>query len=387
VTTATIRGGIGSIAKVLVTYVNADATADTMASEMLGGSLVSYRINRYFGGLDQSIESRTENPSWRGRAQVDLDLGSHFGLLVGYEKRHRELEGWALVSDLYLDTFNFSGLETGDLSTVSEIQNGYERDDEIVTARLNAYDVGPFHMWVEGVHTSRDLWVSQDMSQIVVPGNQEGQFERNISSLNAGASVLIGATRVSLDVGRDSATNTIMRTDFTDRNRLRARADLPLAAWLRVLVTAEHIGSDNISSGEGYQADTLHRAIDLDLTPVENLSFRIAYDNYETTTKIPVRQPADYTTFSSEHMEDGTLVEGGLTWRASGFDVDLGLSAFENRGSFDLDMTRAYGRVGFSIAGPWSAAVELESLDYQDGFMQAADYDAQRYAVFVRWRK
>lgn len=386
VTTATVRGRLGSMARLLVTYVNADASGDTTASEMLGGSLVSYQVGRYLGGLDQSIESRTENPSWRGKAQVDLDLTRHLGLLVGYEKRHRELEGWALISDLYLDTLNFGGYETGDLLALTDVQNGYERDDEMVSARLSASGIGPFSLWVEGGELRRDLWLSEDVSQIVVPGNQQGAFDRDVSMFSAGASVYLGGARVSLDVGRDSATNIVVRTDFNDRNRLRARADLPIVDWLRVLVTAELINSDNTSSGTGFEAETLHRAIDLDLTPVENLSFRLAYDNYETTTEVPVRQPADYSSFMSDHAEDGTFMEGGLTWRVGSFDVDLGHSCFENRGSFDLDLARTYGRVAYDFGGPWSAAVELESLDYDDGLLQAADYEAERYGVFLRWR-
>jgi hypothetical protein len=76
VTTFNIRGPISEWARLIASYARADYESETFSSQVLSGSLVSFELRRLFGGLDQSIESRTENPSWRGELRLEFDLGS-----------------------------------------------------------------------------------------------------------------------------------------------------------------------------------------------------------------------------------------------------------------------------------------------------------------------
>ena len=46
-------------------------------------------------------------------------------------------------------------------------------------------------------------------------------FERDIASLGAGAAVLFGKTRISLDVMSDDSDEIVVRTDYTSRLRMR----------------------------------------------------------------------------------------------------------------------------------------------------------------------
>jgi hypothetical protein len=385
VTTFNIRGPIFEWARLIASYARADYESDTSSSEMLSGSLVSFELRRLFGGLDQSIESRTENPSWRGELRLEFDLGSRTDLRVGYERRHRELEGWAMVSNLYLDTLNFSGFDPRDVEQLIDLDNGYEREEEIVTARLNFRELGPFVLWAEGNWTDQDLTLSPDASLLVGPG-QGGSFERDITSLGAGAAVLVAKTRISLDVMTDDADEIVVRTDYTSRLRMRARVDSQLTRFFRVLGTAEIINTDNISSGVGYDAETEHYALDLDVTPTENLTFRLAWDNYSTDSKIAIRRPEDLSVGQSLHQEDGELLEASLLWRPSRFDLALGYSTFENDGSFPFELDRAYARVGFDFTKAFGAAIEYEAREYSEQSFSLADYDADRVAVFIRWR-
>lgn len=387
VTTANLQGRLGERMGLELSFVRADVEGDTSSSEMLTGSLVSFRIGRFFQGLDQSISSQTENPYWRGEVRFNYDFSQSVRLDVGYETRHRELEGWAMISSLYLDTLNFAGLDPKDIEDLVEAQNGYERDDEILSGRLNIREVGPLVVWVEAALKKTELDVSQDVSEIVVPGGQEGQWERTVDIFGAGGALVLGNARISLDIVSESADDVIVRYDFDDRVTMRGRVDWSLARWLRIVTTGELIQLSNGASDVGYDAETEHFAIDLNFEPTDGLTFRLAYDDYDTETRMPILVPQTLSPSTSIYSENGRLLEGGLQWQISLFNLDLGYSTFENTGTFDFDMDRAFARVGVDFSDHWAAAVEYESNEYSEKVLTLAEYDATRYGVYLRWHR
>ncbi len=80
-------------------------------------------------------------------------------------------------------------------------------------------------------------------------------------------------------------------------------------------------------------------------------------------------------------------MEGGLQWQISLFNLDLGYSTFENTGTFEFDMDRAFARVGVDFSDHWAAAVEYESNEYSEKVLTLAEYDATRYGVYLRWHR
>ncbi|PWB74637.1 MAG: hypothetical protein C3F15_07560 [Holophagae bacterium] len=387
VTTATVRGRFSEAIRLTASYVRADYDGETGASELLSGSLVSFRLGRFFSGLDQSISSRTESPSWRGEARLEFDLSPEVRLDLGYEARDRELEGWALISSLYLDTLNFSGADPQDISQLVETHNGYEREDEVASARLNLRGIGPFIFWLEGAMRSSDLDLSEDVAEIVIPSGQQGEFNRDVDVYGAGAAILIGGARVSVDLVSESADDIVVRTDFEERTRMRGRLDWAFTKWLRLLATGERISSSNGDLGVGYDADTDHVAFDLELTPVETMTLRVAYDDYDTDTSVPIRVPQDFSIATSEHHENGQLMEAGFRWQFEPFDIDLGYSDFENTGSFGFDLTRNFARFGIDFTKAVGAALEWEYNKYTEDVLQLANFTANRFGVFLRWHR
>jgi len=387
VTTANVQGKIGDTVDVALSYIRADLEGEASSSEMLSGSLVSYRINRFFQGLDQTVSSRTDNPYWRAEGRFKVHLGESVRLDLGLEENHRSLEGWSLISTLYLDTLNFGGHDPQDIQDLVNAQNGYERDDQIVTGRLNVNNLGPLVLWAEAGYRKTDLSLSQDVSQIVTPGGQQGNYNRTTTLLGAGAAIVFSKSRISVDISNESADDVIVRTDFDDRLRARARADFRIAKWFRVLATAEYIDASNGSSGVGYTATTDHYAIDLNFDPTENLTFRLAWDDYTTDTKMPIRIPQTLSPGESVFSENGTLLEGGLMWRISIVTLDLGYSTFENEGTFEFEMKRAFLRLGVDFTDHWAISADYENNDYSEEILDFAQYDATRYGVYLRWHR
>jgi hypothetical protein len=387
VTTAHVSGGFGERVRLDLSYARAEWDSDTSSAEAVVGSLVSFRIARFFESLDQSISSRTESPSWRGAVRVGIDVSSRIALDLGYERRHRELEGWALISNLYMDTLNFSGADPRDISELVEARNGYDRDDDLLELAVRVNDLGPFFLWAEGSVVDTTLDVSRDVAEIVVPGGQFGSFDRSTDGYELGAGVDIGNLRVLVDYRGEDADNAIVRTDFLDRSAVRGRIDWSLSSWLRVLATIESIEADNDTPGIGLDAETDHWAFDIDLRPVESLVFRLAWDTYETESTTLVRIPHDFSTAFSEHTEEGEILEGSLEWRIAAFTLGAAYSTLDNEGVLPFQLDRAFGRLGCSFNDHWGAALEYENNDYTEKGFALADFDADRFGVFIRWRQ
>jgi len=368
-------------------YVRADAEGDTSMDEMLSGSLVSFQLSRFFQGLDQTIDSRTENPYSRGEARFEFDLSQKASFKVGYQFRKRELEGWAMVSSLFMDTLNFSGFDPRDIEVLVDSQSGYEREDNIANLRVDFRNLGVFSLWGEYAANNQSLDVSQDVAQVVLPGGQEGDFDRRIETFEVGGMLDFGNLKFLVDFGGQEADEIIMRTDFNDRTRIRGRADWSIARWLRILATAESIETDNRSSDVGYEAETEHYGLDLDLTPTENFSFGVAWDSYDTDTEIPYRFPQTWQTGLSLYTEEGELLTADLRWLVSILTFDAAYSTFENVGSFPFQMDRAFARLAVDIGEHFSVAGEYENWDYSEDLFPIADYDADRWGLFLRWRQ
>ena len=387
VTTFHVTGRVTETSRFVASYVRADAEGDTTMDESLNGSLVSFQLSRFFQGLDQSVQSRTENPYWRGEARFDWDISSNVGMQVGYEVRDRQLEGWSLVASLFSDTLNFAGLDPQDIETLVEAETGYEREDSIANLRFDFRNLGVFSLWAEAAVNSQDLDLSADVSQIVLSGGQEGEYERSITSFDVGGMATFGNFKIVLDVIGQDADDVIVRTDYNDRLRLRGRFDWSISRVFRVLLTAEAISADNDSSDIGYEAETERYAVDLNITPTDNFTLRLAYDSYSTDTEMPIRIPQSFEIEPSTYVEEGDLFDGSLRWKIWLLTIDAAYSTFENAGSFPFEMDRALARVAVDITKSISAAAEYENWDYSEAGFPIADYDANRWGLFLRWRR
>lgn len=384
VTTFHVAGPLSRVVSVRASYVRAEAEGDTMSNEMVSGELVSFRIGRFFEGLDQSISSTTESPSWRGDVEFGFAISHSLNLDVGYEKRHRSMDGWSLISTMYRDTMTFGGLETEDVLDLVETSNSSLREEEHIDARFNFVTNGIFRAWAGVGQTKVDLDLSQDAAEIVTPGAQDGRFERSVSSVVLGTAVDLGRGTVSVDVETENADEPVMRTDSTDRMRIRARFRFPIAEILDLAGTIESLTASNISSGVGYDVDSWRYSIDLGINPTENIAFHVVWDTTDSESSIAVRRPQDFGIEESLHVEDATVLDGILQLTFERFGIDVGYSTFENDGTFEIELERAFARVDFDISDQISAILEYETYEYEEEFFTLADFDSERIGLFFR---
>jgi hypothetical protein len=387
VTTAHLSGTIGERTRLDLSYVRADAEAETFSDELGAGSLASFRIARFYEGFEESIESRTESPTWRGALRATVELATNLELDVAYERRHRELEGWALISNLYLETINFSGADPRDLSQLVEVENAYERDEDLINLKLSAARLGPFNAWAGWSMSDTTTEVVEDAAQIIAAGGQSGVFDRKIDAFQLGAGVDIGQLRLVVDFESSDADRAVLRSDYLDRSRLRGRVDWRPFEWLRMLATVEQIAAENNQPGIELDADTDHWALDLELQPNDSLTFHLAWDQYETESETVYRRPYDFIVEPSLHLEESELLEGSVDWQVAKVSLIAGYSTLDNDGSLPFQLDRVFGRVTFDLNDTWGAAVELESNEYSEELFSEVGFDAKRYAVFLRWKR
>jgi hypothetical protein len=388
VTNAAVAARLGSRVRLVGTYVRASASADLAQREDLAGSLVSFGISRIFGGLTETIDSRAENTSWRGSGRVEANLADGIDVSAGWSKNHQELDGFALVSDLYLQTVTFGGQDPRDLLQTIEANTSVERTDEIFDARIDARAFGGFSVFAGGSQDKQHVRVDAGPEEIVVPGAQGGSFDRRINGFDLGAKFTANGLTLGADWRRDRADDPIVRTDFLDRDRYRLRAAWALREVFRLSATAEQIDASNDRTGIGYDARIREFGGQAEGSPAKFLRLRVSGEKFESNSKILIRHPEDFSIDRSIHEEDGRSFEGGLTLLFAPVSIDGALGRFENDGSFPFTINRAAVRAAVDVTKSVSIIGEWNRDKYEEKGTLAgslANYDANRVGIYIRW--
>ncbi len=388
VTNAAVAARLGERLKLIGSYVRAAASADIAEKEDLAGSLVSFGISRIFGGLSESIDSRAENVSWRGSGRVEANIADGIDLSAGWSKNHQELDGLALISDLYLQTVTFAGQDPRDLLQMIDAQTSVERTDEIFDARIDARAIGGLSVFAGGSRDKQRVTVVEGPEEIVVPGSQDGTFDRRIDGLDLGAKFTAGGLTLGADWRRDRADDPVVRTDFLDRDRYRLRAAWALRDVFRISTTAEQTDASNDRTGIGYDGRNREYGGEAEGAPAKFLRLRVSAEKYESDSTILFRQPEDFSIAQSIHREDGRSFEGGVTLIFAPVSVDGAFGRFDNDGTFPFTIDRAAVRASVDVSKSVSLIGEWNRDKYQEKGTLAgplANYDANRVGLYVRW--
>src|SRR6266545_4114229 len=156
-TSALITGRLGSRVKLIGSYQRASAEADTNESESLAGNLVSFEISRFFAGLTETASTKSKATFWRGSGRAEFSISDGIDLSAGFARRHRYLDGFALVSDLFLNTVTFAGADPKNLLVLLQAQNAMDRTDNVFDVALAARGLGPFSLRAGWSQTKKDV--------------------------------------------------------------------------------------------------------------------------------------------------------------------------------------------------------------------------------------
>jgi Gram-negative porin len=389
-TNAYVTGRFADRVKLIASYVRSKASGDTSEAEDLTGDLVSFQISRFFGGLSETASTQAEATDWRGSGRAEVRITDDLDFIAGYARDHHELDGFALVSSLYLDSVTLGGQDPRDLLKLLDANTSLDRTEKTYDASLSAHSLGPVGAHLGWSQTDQDVTVSPDASQIVVPGALGGDYSRRIRSWNGGVTFSQSGLTLGADYKKDSANDPILRTDFLDRDRWRLRAAYKAGQLLHVALNAEQTDASNDRTGIGYDGRIRQYGGDLSVTPVKNLEVRLAAAAYQADSKILIRMPQDFSTDNSIHTEDGKSYEAGVTWSMASFGINGAFGRFKNDGSFPFTINRAHLRVTYDVTKNAGFAAEWARDQYIEN---AADvpslgsYNANRYGIYLRWRQ
>ena len=285
----------------------------------------------------------------------------------------------------YLNTVNFSGANPGNITATLEATTAWERDEDVVEAKLIASPTSWLRFWGGAATADQEVSIVPAAAEIVVPGGQGGTFERSIDRVSAGADLDFGFLTLAADYANDDADAAVVRTDYLERERLRFRAGVKLGSWLRLLATDETIDLSNPTPGIDYDGQIDHVSADLELIPTAAVQLHGGYDSYQSDSTVMIRQPHDFQLLPSLYVEDGENVEASLAVQYGRFAFEAGGNRYSNEGDLPFDLDRTWASVDFTVKAGLGVRAQFERREYSEALLAVAAYDADRYGIFVRW--
>jgi hypothetical protein len=367
-------------------YVWQDPDADSRLTEQAAGSLVSFKIQRFFAGFSQAALSKASAPNWHGEGRLEVDLPAGFTLAAEYNQRHRELSGWSLVQDVYLAAVNFSGAQGGDVTQLLTARTAAKRDEKETLGTLTSPAFGPVSFWASFSTTDQEYTISPDAREIVVPGNQGGYFQRQVDRWSGGMAFKAGVFALNLDYRKDDADRVVVRTDVTNLERWRGRASLTLGI-LQVAFSGEKLDANNQVPSNNFDVSSKDWAAELRVNALDGLNFWGSYGKFQTDSAILLRRPETFDLEPSLYQDHGKLLEGGLSFQHGQVFGEAGYAKLENTGNRPYDFSRLYARLDVPLQEGFGLGFEAARYKYQQQDLSLANYTAKRYVFLLRYQK
>jgi hypothetical protein len=382
-----VTGQVTNRIKVVGNYVHASADGDGIERENAAGSFASFEISRFFNGLDETTTSRARNSTWRGGARGEFTLAPGVDLFAGYQTEHRDLSGSTLINTLYLQSITFGGADPRDLAVALSADSSIDRSEDTAHLGVSVRNLGPFAFRAEVRTDDISAGVDPDLSEIVVPGSQGGRFHRRIDTFDTNATYTKNKLTLGAVWRHDDADNPIFRTDYLTRDRYRARAQWATAKeFFRGGVTAEQTDQSNDRSDTAFTARLRQYTGDVELAPVEKFHLRGSYSQFRSNSNVLFRHPENFTIDDSFHQERGRAVEGGFAVFAAPVTVDVATSRFRNDGTLPFKILRYRMRLTYDFKAHAGITAEYAKDNYREAVFPIADYNANRYGLYLRWR-
>lgn len=381
-----LTGNLTSRLNVAANFTRFSAENDGSESESATGNFTSFGLGRFFSGLTESVAANAENDTWRGNLRGEFAFTDAVTFLAGYRAEHREVTGRGLIDSLFRDTITFGGIDRRDIEEILDTENLLERDEGVFSAGVVARPPGPVSFRFEFRNTSQDLTLTPALEEIVVPGNQGGDFEREIRTYDTTVMLAKGPFSATASWRSDSADRAVLRTDYRDRDRIRVRGTFHTPGNLfRIGLTGESTEQENTDNGIGYDASSRLYTADVEVAPLGALRLRAAFARLRADSTILFRRPETFAIDTSRHREDGDSIEAGFGLLFDKFNLDAGVTRFQNEGSLPFDFDRYRLRVGYDFFAHAGVIAEWARDDYEETPAYGR-YNAKRLGLFIRYR-
>jgi hypothetical protein len=374
--------------KVIANYSRTSLDGEGPESETAVGSFVGFGIGSFFDRFTETVVSNPDNELTRYGARAEIGLTRNFEIVASYRTEDRELGGTALITTIFNNAVTFGGVNRGTITDIINAESSLNRQDDVFDIGLQGRAFGPLSFRLAWVRTDQDIDYSPDLEEIVVPGGQSGRYDRSVDGLDASVNFAQSGVMFGVAYRTENADNPIFRTDFLDRDRLRLRAGYRTPNdFLRVGLTAENVNSTNNQQDIRFDGDFRQFAGNVEVAPLRMLRVRASYSLFDAETSILFRRPESLVIDTSRHLEDGRGIEGGFSLSFARFLLDADYGTFENRGSLPFDFDRYRARVAYDFAANLGLAAEWLRDEYDENAFPLANFSADRFGIFLRWRR
>ena len=380
-----ITDQFGARVRVNANYVRFATESKGAGSEDLTGSLASFDINRFFFGTTEGATSRAKNTTWRGGARAEVNIREGVDFFGGYQRDHRELDGAGVIDTIFLQTVTFTNIDPKQLESILNASTSFKRDEDVVNAAISARALGPFAVRFGVAETMQDVTLSPDLAEIVVDNNQGGAFSRRIRTYDLTTTYSKRGFSAAASLRKDDANRPIVRSDYLGRDRYRIRAAWRAPRFFRIGASAEETRQSNDVPEIGYSAKIRQYSSDLEIAPIEKLRFRASAAQYRANSNFLFRRPENFTIDDSIHIEKGNSLDGGLTFLLPRVTFDGNLGRFKNSGTLPFTMNRSRLRTTFVIKANTGLAAEWTRDKYSETDLAIANFNANRYGLFLRY--
>ncbi len=366
--------------RVIANYVHLSADSDGNESEAAYGSFASFAISRFFTGATETATSHAKNTTWRSGVRGEYTIAEGVDAFAGYQKDHRDLNGSALIDTLYLQSITFGGVDQRDFRDILASENSIEREETTTSAGVSVRNLGNLAVRAEFRQAKVEADVAPDLSEIVVPGNQEGSFERRINTLDTNAQYATHGWLLGAAWRSDSANQPIFRTDYKDRDRYRLRAQWSQFKWAKITSVYERTTMSNDTS---FESRVRNYTTDAAIMPTEGITLHASVSSFKSDSTISYRRPQTFVVTTSVHSENGHTREGGIGFALPhSIYFDANIARLHNDGTYPFKLNRYNGRMTFPLKSHYGLAVEYNKDRYVES--SSLDYDATRWGLFLR---
>jgi hypothetical protein len=373
-------------------YIRADQNASTDSAETDSGNFVSFQISRFFTGLDDAINSSAKTNYWRGSARADYEFGGGIGVTGGWTERSRELTGSALANSLYTDTATFGNVPTGDILQAVRSDTSLHRDDRTFDVSVQDRQLGPFAVNVGWSQTHQDVDFGGEFSSLLEPGVGPGEYDRTVNTWGGGFTLRCLGLTLGGDYRHDHADQLIFRSDFLSRDRYKFRVGWDWKETVHVGATYHETRSRDDEPAIDYRAVTREFTGDVSVDLFQHtVTIHGSGGELMVDRSILILQPQDFSIVPTAQDELGHTWEGGVTVSLKGFTLDGAYLWMGNEGSIPFSINRTRIRAEYfltanlGLEGEWLRDKYLERFAF-DQAGPLANFNANRYGIFVHWR-
>ena len=293
------------------------------------------------------------------------------------------MSGSGLFDTLFQQVFVFSGASAADVTQLLNVNNSMKRTEDVLNAAIAARALGPFSVRAGFSHSSQDVNITPDLSEVVVPGpSQGGDYKRSVDSFDLDGSYGNKGLIFGAAYRKDKADDPILRTDFIDRDRIRVRAAYAVPKWVRFGASAEQTKQSNNETGINFDEKITQYLANVEVTPWTPVRIHLEAGQYKADSSILYRLPQNFNTDTSIHAEKGKSFDGGIGFTYKALNLDASAARFDNSGTTPFKIDRYRARASYDFTGRYGVALEYWKDKYTENPFMYGDYDANRYGVF-----